>query len=561
MNHKKVVLLDGYVDEPSCLGVPPYISPYIRYTYGALLHAGMKEEYIEYYLVDKLRSNIQESFMELLKADLIVIIAGTTVPGKYMGGKPISVKEIMQVADKLKLHNETGKNNLGPKILLGGPILLTLNKEVVSRLENCIDAFLDETGAIGLFEYMNEKKLSQNEILENINQWAKTGAVLTTRHPNYPNLVCEIETYRGCLRADNCSFCSEFLKQVLYTRSSEDIAKEVESLYFSGNKYFRIGAQTDLFMYGAIKENRILKPNPDIIQKLYTQIREKAPDLSVLHMDNANPATLSRFKHESKEIMKVITSHNTSGDTAAFGLESTDKKVLEANNIGTYPEETMEAIKLMNEIGGEREGGLPKLLPGINLLHGLKKEDDETYQLNYEFLKSILDNGFLLRRINIRQVIPVPGFEKVNINEYKFNQYKDKINKDINKPMLEKVFPLGTIITHVLIERIEGNLSYGRQLGTYPILIGIPGKHEPGCFVDVKIIDHGYRSITGLKYPFNINEASIEELKALPGIGKKRASSLFIQKPFRNFEDIKSNLDNSFKPEDLKRLNKCIDSY
>ena len=32
------LILDGYVDEPTCLGVPPYISPYVRYLAG-VLHA------------------------------------------------------------------------------------------------------------------------------------------------------------------------------------------------------------------------------------------------------------------------------------------------------------------------------------------------------------------------------------------------------------------------------------------------------------------------------------------------------------------------------------------
>ncbi len=30
-------ILDGYVDEPACLGVPPYVSPYIRTVAGALI--------------------------------------------------------------------------------------------------------------------------------------------------------------------------------------------------------------------------------------------------------------------------------------------------------------------------------------------------------------------------------------------------------------------------------------------------------------------------------------------------------------------------------------------
>ncbi len=37
----KVAILDGYLDEPSCLGVPPYLSPHVRYTYGGYIDAGV----------------------------------------------------------------------------------------------------------------------------------------------------------------------------------------------------------------------------------------------------------------------------------------------------------------------------------------------------------------------------------------------------------------------------------------------------------------------------------------------------------------------------------------
>src|SRR5207237_849104 len=42
----KVVILDGYVDEPSNFGVPPYISPYPRYAVGAIRDAGHEWEYV-----------------------------------------------------------------------------------------------------------------------------------------------------------------------------------------------------------------------------------------------------------------------------------------------------------------------------------------------------------------------------------------------------------------------------------------------------------------------------------------------------------------------------------
>lgn len=580
----KILLIDGYVDEPSCLGVPPYISPYVRYTYGALLELGFKEEYIEYRLVDEARGNWQEFIEICISFDYLVIIAGTTVPGKYMGGKPISIKEIKQLAEWI--NDRTKKT----KLLLGGPILLTAGKKVAEG----VDVALDETGALGTYEYfssnglggINNKSIieltSQENKGEKINLWAKLGAKLTRRHPNFPHLVCEIETYRGCLRASNCKFCSEFLKNVIYTRPQEEVAGEVESLYLEGNKYFRLGAQTDLFMYGAEYKNSFgikltgdnswneskgindsLRPNPQVIKELYSKIRDKAPGLSVLHMDNANPTTIARFQEDSSEIIKTIVEFNTPGDTAAFGLESADKRVLEANNIGTNPEETLKAIKIMNEYGRIRKGGVPKLLPGLNFLHGLEGEDEKTYEKNLEFLKKILDEGYLLRRINVRQVIPLPGSKVKKLNTYKFNKYKERVNREINKPMLERVFPRGIILRDVLVEKVEGNISYGRQLGTYPILIGIPGKyqHLQGEFLDVRIVDHGYRSITGIKYPFNINEASVEEIQALPGIGKKRATRLFLQKPFSDFASVIKALDDSLKESELEVLKKYLDEF
>ena len=47
-------ILDGYVDEPACLGVPPYISPYIRTVAGVLA----AHRYAVHYLtIDQLRND------------------------------------------------------------------------------------------------------------------------------------------------------------------------------------------------------------------------------------------------------------------------------------------------------------------------------------------------------------------------------------------------------------------------------------------------------------------------------------------------------------------------
>src|SRR2546430_17329358 len=80
----KVVVLDGYVDEPSNFGVPPYISPYPRYAAGAIRDAGHEWEYGT---IDRARAGHPP------RGDLPVAISAPTVPGKYLRSLPISEKE------------------------------------------------------------------------------------------------------------------------------------------------------------------------------------------------------------------------------------------------------------------------------------------------------------------------------------------------------------------------------------------------------------------------------------------------------------------------------------
>ena len=95
----KFLILDFYVDEPACFGVPPYLSPYIRYIAGALVKAGISEENIDYLTIDKWREN---NFQLDWEYDYIYLVAGTTVPGRYLGGKIGSVAEILKFLDSLK---------------------------------------------------------------------------------------------------------------------------------------------------------------------------------------------------------------------------------------------------------------------------------------------------------------------------------------------------------------------------------------------------------------------------------------------------------------------------
>lgn len=149
---------------------------------------------------------------------------------------------------------------------------------------------------------------------------------------------------------------------------------------------------------------------------------------------------------------------------------------------------------------------MPYLLPGINLLSGLKGESNDTFEINYDYLKEIYDSGNILRRINIRQVVPffgtditVKDVEKARKRKNLFLKFKEKIRTEIDNPMLKRMLPTETILKNVIVEVKEKNdLYFGRQFGSYPILIGVAEKNvEIGKFVDIRVTGYGRRSITG----------------------------------------------------------------
>ena len=193
---------------------------------------------------------------------------------------------------------------------------------------------------------------------------------------------------------------------------------------------------------------------------------------------------------------------------------------------------------------------MPELLPGLNFVFGLKGESKKTFELDFQFLKEILDSNLLLRRINLRQVIPIPGTKMFTIGERnvrrhkgEFQRFKRKVRETIEGPLLRRLVPQGTLLTQVYSEMYEGKLTFARQLGSYPILIGIPGVYPLHHFYDVKIVNYGYRSLTAIPYPLNVNTAPREALEAIPGVGMKRAIRILAKRPFYTNKAFIDSLD------------------
>ena len=539
----KAIILDGYVDEPACFGVSPYISPYPRYAAGALIECGFLESDISYFTIDSVRSLGKSLSEQFKKADVLIIISGMTVPGKYLRGTPITAEEIRAI---FRLSS-------GIKIL-GGPIRLGYSNEggvaasSLSFLPNDVIVAKKDVESY-VYDYFSKNDDFANphryRKADEIARWSQKGAFIVSQHPDFPNIICELETYRGCGRKKHCSFCTETFYGKPDFREEEDIIAETKHLYDIGVRRFRIGRQPDLFAYKGIDVGKsCLKPNPSAIEKLYSGIRRAAPDLQTLHMDNGNPITIAEFPEECRDILKTIVRYHTSGDVIAMGIESADPAVVEANGLKASPEQVLDAVRIVNEIGGVRgENGMPEILPGINFVYGLLGESKKTYQLNYDFLKKILDEGLAVRRINLRQVMVFPNtpLSDNRISDFKneklFRAHKEKIRKEIDLPMLRRVVPVGTILKDVFAEVYEAgsggsDLTFCRQFGTYPLLIAVPSQLELNEFYDILVTGHGFRSITGVPFPVNINSAALSVLKELPGLNKSMAEEIILKRPY-----------------------------
>ncbi|NLX46573.1 MAG: radical SAM protein [Euryarchaeota archaeon] len=517
-----VLVFDGYIDEPGSLGVPPYVHPLPRAVFGAVRDAGSDPHYVT---VDQWRSG-----RRLPPSDLLVVLSGMSVPGRYLRGMPASRRELVHLIDGYR--GET---------LIGGPAALDAHlRERYHRSH-----YLDAAAAVHDLLVTGEAGERWRSV-EEWDRWMLLGADCVLSHPDHPQpLVAEMETYRGCVRYVNggCSFCVEPLKGRPVFREPEAIVAEARALRERGVVNFRLGSQTCIISYKAkLDGTDCPRPDPDALETLLSGMSSLFPN--VLHVDNANPAVMARHPEETERILASLVEHCTPGNVLALGMETADPEVGMMNNLNATPEEVLWAVRAINRAGRERgDSGLPYLLPGINVLVGLEGERRETLDINYRFLKGILDEDLLLRRINIRQVMPVRREFPRTVSHSEFLRFKERVRADVDRPMLERLVPVGTVLRGVYTEMREGRVTFGRQIGTYPLLVGIPHPVDLDRFYDVAVVGHGFRSISAVEHPLYINGCHITALEALPGLGRKRATRLFLARPIECVDDLRNALD------------------
>ncbi len=523
---ERFLILDCYVDEPACLGVPPFVAPYPRYVHGALLNAGVAPASIDYLTIDALRAT---GYRLGDRYGAAFIIGGAVVPGKYLGHRIGTTGEIVRIIDGNPRQEFAAGGMIAP-LIAGG------------HRPNCVSVLCDielyaHTRALGR-PYDGRRTAAQTA------RWGVDGAALVRLHPDHPNLICEIETYRGCARLSHCSFCSEGSTHRLEFRDEEDILAEIDALIAAGISRFRIGRQADILQYKtpfAEFRNGFPRPSVDRVSGLFGELKKRrdAGSIRVLNIDNGNPGTIANFPEESAAILSSIVDAITPGDTIALGVESLDPAVIGRNSLKVNATELLGVVRLVNDIGGRRVEGLPVLLPGINLIHGLPGERMDTFRMNFEGLAAIADAGLMLKRINIRKLLPFPGTaagesfrEPPAKLRNRYEYFKKRIRDEIDRVMLERVYPAGTILRDTLVEERRYEYSLAKQIASYSITATIPVALPLKSFVDVMVVGHRERSVTALPLPLGINALPAKALELISGVGKKSARELVLRRPF-----------------------------
>ena len=122
-----------------------------------------------------------------------------------------------------------------------------------------------------------------------------------------------------------------------------------------------------------------------------------------------------------------------------------------------------------------------------------------------KWLKKIYNDGLMLRRINIRQVAIFEGTSLFDEGKDKFLKknkkfywkWRNEIRQKIDWPMLQRIIPKGTVLRNCYAEIYDGNTTFCRQFGTYPLIVGVKVRLELKKFYDLEISSHMLRSLVG----------------------------------------------------------------
>lgn len=493
-----IVILDCYTDEPSGYGVRPYLGTHQIHLSQALAFFSLDHCYLT---IEDLRycsrgiiedpdntdlstlnrtKNCDNALSILHQAKVIYIIMGCFVDYSYFSAIPPKSDEVYTylketTAKKILFYVLGTEDGIAPDYKNS-----RLN-ELIDRVEyGNTYRFVVDNNSVDLIN-------PNYDLLDKISSFIPP-IISQLRYP----IIAEIETGSGCNTA-SCTFCIECVRQLKPSyRAPHSIVKQIKSLYDVGVRHFRLGRQPNFYHY----------QNQDVYQMetLLSSIREVCPLIETLHIDNAN--IVSVITREGVEITKLIARYCTSGNVAPIGIESFDHRVRNAIHKPGTAEQALKAIEVINEYGQAKgKDGFPLFLPGVNLIYGLPKQTTATHEINCEYLKKILANGWQTRRLFYRKMTCPTGtsFSDGPLSNQEYQEWFQEIVEDYVLPMQLRLYPLGMVLKNLREVIWKNGDSYLRTLGTCSIRIMVKGtKLEPYASYDARVIRNiGYRLLEG----------------------------------------------------------------
>lgn len=498
---KTAVILDCYTVEPSGLGVPPYLSAYVRDAYSALSRA-LPGVDVRYLTIDDVRwvlnggvpsvapplsdaltysatANRDHAIGLLRDAVIVVVIAGDAVPSVHLHARNGALAEITRVLTCVR----------GRRVLLG-PLVAYAK----ARPAAMFDALHSHTVTSAELSVGSAVAAPYERLRADRDSYAELVAQLRWRP------IAEIELYRGCTRRRFCSFCNEPVKAPSVDfRDVGDVLDEIARLSEAGVRDFRLGQQTCFFSY----HHR----DPERIERLLAGVWQVCPELAVLHIDNADPLAVA--SPAGKRIAALVARYCTEGNCAPMGVETFDPAVVARNALTCSPEVLLRAVENVNDVGAARgPGGLPTLLPGLNLVYGLPGETHRTHMANLTWLSKIYERGMLCHRTNVRQARAFPGTPLAAIQQREpppsaehFPTWKADIDQTWDAPMKMRVYPRDLRVAGLHSFFVTGLGTWFRRLGSYSIQIVEPDTagalYEPA---DLVVTGHAPRHLYGERH-------------------------------------------------------------
>jgi len=488
----QVVILDCYTDEPSGYGVRPYLGTHQIHLSQALAHLGVNHVYLT---IDDLRyanglrsngadeigvlnitRNAERAQSIVNNASLIYIVMGCFVQYEYFACKPPTANEVgTYLADSIArkvLFYVMGTSNEVDRDFLDSPLAKMLSDiEVGNTYRYVIEgpAAIKGGNIAPNYDLLDKLAVARPALLDDL----------------VSPVIAEIETGTGC-NTPTCYFCIESARSPKVTyRSAASIVRQVKTLYDRGIRHFRLGRQPNFFHYG--------NHNVSELERLLNGIRADCPEIKMLHIDNVN--IIDVVGRTGRDFARLVAHYCTSGNITPFGIESLDDRVRKASRVIGSSSQVMEAIAIINEYGAERgDDGLPRLLPGINLIYGLKGQTSETHAINLAHLREILNKGFMTRRLYYRNVTRPTGvtFGKEvvdNPNTYQANF--EEIVSEFVLPMQSIVYYPGLIVRDLLEVRNDGATAQLRTFGTCSSRFRVRQPIERGFSYDITVLGNG----------------------------------------------------------------------